>query len=559
MNRPALILILGLLLCSCGCSEEKKKIDGDPCEANSDCASTVCHRGLCATGAPAGIGESCQRDAQCKSFLCVTGQCGWGSLTAGMPCRFSEECSSRWCLGSKCKAGDKLDGGLLDSAPDGPGRDSAPPDQAPLDQVRVDQAPPDQTPLDQASPDQMPLDQMPPDQMPPDLLAPDLFPPGGCIPKTTRPCYSGSTGCTNSGSSYSCKGKCGAGSQLCQANYSWATTCTGETLPKTEICDTYDQDCDGTADNGVCYSVWSGVTLKSVMNVLDLEIQGSVILAAGKLKSGGGAVQRSGDGGKTWFVEMTASSPIQQIEMDGLNAVAVDGNRTLHYSVDGGKNWTMGAKCSSLSTFFNLALSGKTVITGGLGVVYRSDDLGKTVTSQTVLIGGGKVLLADVAIANVSGSPLAMMAGYTYDANVTRAVYLSTDLGKKWTAAPGFPAGKGQLFRLVLAADGKAFISGYQVLFRSPDKGATWYSTSATWFTGLSLGYEAPGTVLAGWEGSGYGGMAISIDGGKTISTISSTVVKYGKGCNAVVFDGKGWVYTGNGYGGVGTLLKSRW
>jgi hypothetical protein len=99
-----------------------------------------------------------------------------------------------------------------------------------------------------------------------------------------------------------------------------------------------------------------------------------------------------------------------------------------------------------------------------------------------------------------------------------------------------------------------------EVLYRSPDRGKTWYSTSAPYMGGvLSMAYEAPGAILAGGSGSGYGGMYRSIDGGKTITKLDNATIKYGKSVNGIAFDGKGWVYTANGYSTSGSLQRSSW
>jgi len=579
MTKNLIYMCMATLVLTSGCEQEADKtVVGDPCEAESDCASTVCHRGLCVRAAPADIGEGCRVNAECKSFFCVTGQCGWGNLLTGRACRFSEECADRWCLSGKCKDAPR-DGGVPDSAPpdmrppdqggpdlpvpDLPAPDLPAPDLPAPDLPIPEQLLPDQRIPDHLIPDQELPDQMLPDLLIPDLLPPDVFPPGGCIPSTTRKCFTGTSGCTKSGTSYSCKGLCKAGTQTCQATYTWpaATVCTGETKPVKETCDTFDQDCDGTPDNGVCYSSWSGVSLKVEMNVMDAAIEGKVILLGGRLKStSSGGIQRSQDGGKTWKVEMTASADVLQVELDGLNAVAVDTNDNFHYSKDGGVNWTMGAKGKAMASPGNLALHGTTVISAGTTEIYRSDDLGKTVTSQTIKVNNATTYWKDVDIATVKGATYAMLIGYAWDAVKTSVAYTSTDLGKKWTPLPSFPTNAGQPVRLSLGSDGKAFIVTGSALYRSPDKGVNWYSTSKPYQSYvLSLAYEAPGTILIGGAGSGYGSMLVSIDGGKTISVVQSTSIKWANGANAITLNSTGWAYLGWGYGSKGGLWKSPW
>lgn len=67
-----------------------------------------------------------------------------------------------------------------------------------------------------------------------------------------RACYTGSTGCTKSGAlGYQCKGSCTPGFQVCLLNQqTWAKTCDGEVLPKTqETCNKKDDNCNGTIDD----------------------------------------------------------------------------------------------------------------------------------------------------------------------------------------------------------------------------------------------------------------------------------------------------------------------
>ena len=73
------------------------------------------------------------------------------------------------------------------------------------------------------------------------------------------------------------------------------------------------------------------------------------------------------------------------------------------------------------------------------------------------------------------------------------------------------------------------------------------------------MAYEAPGTILIGGAGSGYGSMLISIDGGKTISKVASTSIQWANWPNAIILNSTGWAYLGWGYGNSGGLWKSPW
>ncbi len=63
-----------------------------------------------------------------------------------------------------------------------------------------------------------------------------------CKTGNTRPCYDGSAGTQG-------VGICRGGTQTCN-NCQWDTTCNGEVLPQSEICDGLDNNCNGQVDEG---------------------------------------------------------------------------------------------------------------------------------------------------------------------------------------------------------------------------------------------------------------------------------------------------------------------
>jgi DNA-binding beta-propeller fold protein YncE len=97
---------------------------------------------------------------------------------------------------------------------------------------------------------------------------------GSCQAGTTRQCYSGSSGCTKKGETWSCKGICKAGTQKCvilgQGQCPEWDTCQGEVFPESkEACDQVDNNCDGDTDEGckcktgeqqACYTHGKGCT-----------------------------------------------------------------------------------------------------------------------------------------------------------------------------------------------------------------------------------------------------------------------------------------------------------
>ena len=68
-----------------------------------------------------------------------------------------------------------------------------------------------------------------------------------CTTGQTHDCYSGTTGCTKNGNTYTCKGVCAAGKEYCVGG-KWSGTCQGDILPGPRLCNGKDNDCDGTID-----------------------------------------------------------------------------------------------------------------------------------------------------------------------------------------------------------------------------------------------------------------------------------------------------------------------
>jgi DNA-binding beta-propeller fold protein YncE len=97
--------------------------------------------------------------------------------------------------------------------------------------------------------------------------------PQACTPGAERFCYSGSTGCTQTGGSWKCEGICQVGTQKCKQTQGqcpdWGT-CQNEVQPESkEQCDQKDNNCDGQVDDGcscttgqtqACYTKASGCT-----------------------------------------------------------------------------------------------------------------------------------------------------------------------------------------------------------------------------------------------------------------------------------------------------------
>lgn len=72
---------------------------------------------------------------------------------------------------------------------------------------------------------------------------------GGCAEGTKRACYDGPAGTSNTG-------KCRDGESWCIGG-SWGP-CKGEVRPEPEACDTFDNDCNGFADDGLTLPCYDG-------------------------------------------------------------------------------------------------------------------------------------------------------------------------------------------------------------------------------------------------------------------------------------------------------------
>ena len=83
-----------------------------------------------------------------------------------------------------------------------------------------------------------------PDRPPTDLGG------GACVEGTTRACYTGLPATRG-------VGLCGDGFQRCVGGR-WGVECNGETRPQVEVCNTIDDDCDGTVDNIQTITCYTG-------------------------------------------------------------------------------------------------------------------------------------------------------------------------------------------------------------------------------------------------------------------------------------------------------------
>ena len=80
-----------------------------------------------------------------------------------------------------------------------------------------------------------------------------------CVTGKTRACFTGSSGCVKTGTTYTCTPNtpCKAGTQKC-VNGKWESTCAGEVLPQTETCNNKDDNCDGKIDENLTQKCYGG-------------------------------------------------------------------------------------------------------------------------------------------------------------------------------------------------------------------------------------------------------------------------------------------------------------
>ena len=122
-----LVLGLGGLAFSLGCENVGRAVNS-PCETNTDCASQICHNGICASKDPKDNGSTCKGDGECKSFRCVNGACRQGERKTGR-CKDNAECASNNCEINKCAPAVSPDGGADSAVPDQALPDKSVPDQ----------------------------------------------------------------------------------------------------------------------------------------------------------------------------------------------------------------------------------------------------------------------------------------------------------------------------------------------------------------------------------------------------------------------------------------------
>lgn len=205
---------------------------------------------------------------------------------------------------------------------------------------------------------------------------------GVCTSGQTRPCYTGKSGCTPSGSTYLCKGACKAGIQKC-VNQQWEKTCSGEILSKAEVCNWKDDDCNGKVDDqGAC--VFSG-----------------------------------------WGPSPFPVGATQAVFFDPSTGVAIGTSGRIWRTTNSGQTWsTVASGTTETLNAITFLPQGLVLIAGFNGTILRSTDMGETFKK----IGTGTTsALYGVAASAGYSTHYAVAVGYG------GMIMTSTDGGASWT------------------------------------------------------------------------------------------------------------------------------
>jgi photosystem II stability/assembly factor-like uncharacterized protein len=185
-----------------------------------------------------------------------------------------------------------------------------------------------------------------------------------------------------------------------------------------------------------------------------------------------GGVFHSSSHGRSWEFRgdgLTMYDQVLSIAASGDTAWAGFGGRGAFYSTDRGLSW---APASIVDTtvygwaFTSLAVQGQRVFAvyrSGSGVLYRSENLGRSWETCTPAVGSGAVC--------VSSCGSLLLAG------TQTGLYQSSDSGRAWLQAPGGPTG-GPV--LSIAHEGSTIVAGTVggIVF-STDGGQAWVTRSA--------------------------------------------------------------------------------
>ena len=287
---------------------------------------------------------------------------------------------------------------------------------------------------------------------------------GVCTDGQKRPCYSGKSGCTKGSSgTYTCSGSCKAGTQTCR-NGAWAP-CAGESLPKQELCNWADEDCDGKIDeDGACfYSKWQNVSLPSGSQKVAY-INPKVGIAIGTSSR----IWRTTNGGSSWSsVSSGTSAPLQNLAVhpDGLVIIVGDAGTVLRSSDSGSKFAKMRTPITN--NLYGVSISGDKYIfaVGANESVILSSDLGNT--WQNLSRSGSKALHSLTFVSTFSSSTVLAVG----DGGL---ILRSTNRGSNWTQISNGTTGNPKL-NSITWSNGIGLIVGEKgTVLRSTNSGSSW-------------------------------------------------------------------------------------
>ena len=184
---------------------------------------------------------------------------------------------------------------------------------------------------------------------------------------------------------------------------------------------------------------------------------------------GYGRIQLSHDGGASWDAIDTGLAPraVRGVAIHGSGQndgsemiIAVGDSGSIVTSFDGGSSWTVRSSGTTQDLWdVDLRSDGVAIAVGGGGTILRSTDWGSTWSS----VGAAAATLHAVAL-KPGGHAVAVGEG--------GLVRSSSDSGLSWTTRASTTTA--DLVDLAMPSEEVAYASGYEVLVKTTDSGATW-------------------------------------------------------------------------------------